>query len=175
MLGMKLVRLIEAHSEALSKGLAQEILRSDRTAEFRTLQRDDLERRASEVYRDLGGWLLQKTERDIAQRFKAIAAQRYVEGIPLHQYLWALMLTRDHLLHFLRQEAFADNIVELHGELEVHQLLNQFFDRAMYYAVRGYEAAETSIPKGELRRAKDFAVSIGLMSPRNPSPRLAED
>lgn len=175
MLGMKLVRLIEGHSEALSKGLAQEILRSDRTAEFRVIPQEDLARRAAELYRDLSGWLLQKTERDIANRFKAIAAQRYVEGIHLHQYLWALMLTRDHLLHFLRQEAFADNIVELHGELEVHQLLNQFFDRAIYYAVRGYEQAEKSLPKGELRRAQDFAVSIGLMSPRETTPQPAEE
>ena len=79
------------------------------------------------------------------------------------------MLTRDYLLHFLRQEAFADNIVALHGELEVYQLLNQFFDRAVYYAVLGYDAAaKPSSGKGNLRRARELAVSIGLMSPVSP-------
>jgi hypothetical protein len=53
--------------------------------------------------------------------------------------VWALVLTRDHLWHFLRQEAFADSIFELHAELELHQLLGQFFDRAIYFAVLGYE------------------------------------
>ena len=114
--------------------------------------------------------MLQKTETDIASRFKAIAVQRATEGIRLHQFLWALMLTRDHLLHFLRQEAFADNIVALHGELEVHQLLNQFFDRAVYYAVLGYEAAgRPMVPKSDLRRVRELAVSIGLMSATDPA------
>ncbi len=167
MLGMRLVRLIEANSEALSRGLTKQILKSDRTSDFKGVPVEDLQRRVTEVYRNLGEWLLQKTETDIASRFKAIAVQRAAEGIRLHQYLWALMLTRDHLLHFLRQEAFADNIVALHGELEVHQLLNQFFDRAVYYAVLGYEAASKQrAPKGELLRVRELAISIGLMSPR---------
>ena len=141
MLGMKLVRLIEAHSEALSQGLVDVIRASERTSDFRTISRDDLQRRVSEVYRNLGDWLLQKTESEIAGRFKAVAARRAAEGIRLPQFVWALTLTRDHLLHFLRHEAFADNVVALYGELELHQLLDQFFDRAIYHSILRYEEA----------------------------------
>lgn len=148
MLGMKLVRLIETHSDELSKGLTEQILKSERTSDFRKLQPEALQRRATEVYRNLGEWLLQKTEEDIASRFKQIAAERAAEGI-----------------RFLRYRAFADNIVALHGELEVHHLLNQFFDQALYYAVLGYEAAaRQETRKGDLKRARELAISIGLMS-----------
>lgn len=147
MLGIKLVRLIEAHSEALSQGVVNVIRTSERTSDFRVIAREDLQRRVCEVYRNLGEWLLQKTEGDISIRFKAIAARRVAEGIRLPQFVWALMLTRDHLLHFLRHEAFADNVVALYGELELHQLLDQFFDRAVYHAIVGYEEA------GSKRRA----------------------
>ncbi len=41
--------------------------------------------------------------------------------------------------HFPQQESFVDNIFELFGELEVQQLLNQFFDRAIYYSILEYE------------------------------------
>lgn len=165
MLGMKLVRLIEAHSETLSRGLAEQLQSSDRTSDFRDVSREDLQRRASEVYRNLGEWLLQKTESDIATRFRMIAAQRASEGIRLNQYIWALTVTRDHLWRFLRQQAYADNIFELHGELEVLELLNQFFDRAIYYGTIGYqEAIRETTSKGDLRRIRDLAVSIGLMS-----------
>jgi hypothetical protein len=165
MLGLRLVRLIERHSAALSRGLTEQILNSERTSDFRKVPAKDLQLAATEVYRDLGEWLLQKTERDIATRFRAIAARRASEGIGLHQLVWALMLTRDHLWQFLQREAFADNVVELHGELELHQQLNQFFDRAIYYAILGYHEPAQSIPKNDLRRARDLAVSIGLMSP----------
>jgi hypothetical protein len=167
MLGMKLVRLIERHSETLSRGLAEQIRNSDRTSDFRKIPPKELQLAATEVYRNLGEWLLQKTESDIAKCFKAIAARRAAEGISLHQFVWALILTRDHLWHFLRQEAFADNLLELHAELELHQLLNQFFDRAIYHAIPAYaEAGQQLATKSDLRRAQEWAVSVGLISAR---------
>jgi hypothetical protein len=173
MLGIKLVRLIERHSEALSRGLAQEIRKSERTSDFRKIPSEELQLAATEVYRNLGDWLLQKTDRDIAIRFRAIAAQRAGAGIRLHQFIWALMLTRDHLWHFLRREAFADTVLELHGELELQASLSQFFDRAIYYAIQGYEEGGEIAAKSELVRARDLAVSIGLMS--LPSTNAVED
>jgi transcriptional regulator with XRE-family HTH domain len=167
MLGIKLVRLIERHSESLSRALAEQIRNSDRTSDFRKIPPKELQLAATEVYRNLGEWLLQKTEGDIASRFKAIAARRASEGISLHQFAWALMLTRDHLWRFLRQEAFADNVVELYAELELYQRLNQFFDRALYYAILGHdEAAPQNLPKSDLQRAQDWAMSVGLISER---------
>lgn len=155
MLGMKLVRLIEAHSEALSQGVVNVIRASERTSDFRAIPREDLQRRVCEVYRNLGEWLLQKTEGDIAIRFKAVATRRAAEGIRLPQFIWALMLTRDHLLHFLRHEAFADNVVALYGELELHQLLDQFYDRAVYHAIIGYEETSTKVrTRSGLNRAE---------------------
>src|SRR6476659_5387791 len=164
MLAMRLVRLIEAHSDNLSRGVAEQIRKSERASDFRKIPTEDLRLAATEVYRNLGEWLLQKTERDIAERFRAVAARRSAEGIGLDQFVWALMLSRDHLWHFLRHESFADNIVALHGEMELNRLLNQSFDHALYYAVLGYEQAGQCSPKGQLDRMKELAVSIGLIS-----------
>jgi hypothetical protein len=177
LLGMKLVRLIERHSEALSRGLTEQIRKAERTSDFRKIPLEDLQLAATEVYRNLGEWLLQKTESDIETRFKAIAARRASEGISIHQFVWALMLTRDHLWHFLRREAFADSIVELHGEMELQQLLNQFFDRAIYYAIQGHDEAgqQQSSLKGDLKRAKDLAMAIGLMSEPSTTSKSFED
>jgi hypothetical protein len=55
--------------------------------------------------------------------------------------LWALVIGKEHLLAFLHREGFADGAVELYGELQLLQLLDQFFDRAVYYAAVGYEQA----------------------------------
>src|SRR6201997_496608 len=163
MLGMKLVRLIEAHSDELSQGVVDVIRTSERTSDFRAISREDLQRRVSEVYRNLGDWLLQKTESEIAGRFKAVATRRAAEGIRLPQFVWALTLTRDHLLHFLRHEAFADNIVALHGELELHQLLDQFFDRAVYHSILGYEESGSKArPVGDLKRTEPSMTAVSV-------------
>ena len=164
MLAMRLVRLIEAHSETLSKGLTDLIRKSDRTSDFRGIPSEDLRLAATEVYRNLGEWLLQKTERDISERFSTVAKRRAGEGIRLHQFVWALMLSRDHLWQFLRHESFADNVVALYSEMELQVLLNQFFDRAIYHAIIGYADAADSVVNGELQKARDLAISIGLMT-----------
>jgi hypothetical protein len=164
MLAMRLVKLIEVHSGELCRDLTEQIVKSERTSDFRRIPAEELRLAASEVYRNLGEWLLQKTESDIEARFRAVAARRAAEGIRLPQFVWALLLSRDRLWHFLRHESFADNVVALYGELELQRLLNQFFDRAIYYAVLGYEEAGRYSPKGDLDRARALAVSIGLIS-----------
>ena len=161
---MRLVRLIEAQSNELSRALTEKIRTSERTSDFRNIQPEDLRLAAAEVYRNLGEWLLQKPESDIEARFRAAGARRAADGVRLHQMVWALQLSREHLWQFLRHQSLADNIVALYGELELQRLLNQFFDRAIYYAVLGYEEAGHCSPRGELARARDLAISIGLMA-----------
>jgi transcriptional regulator with XRE-family HTH domain len=162
-LGMKLVRLIEVHSETLARDLTERIRNSQRTSDFRKIPAHELEQATTEVYRNLGEWLLQKTESDIARRFKAVAARRQSEGIRLPQFASALMLSRDHIWRFLQREAFADNIVELHGELQLYQHLTQFFDRALYYAIVGYQEAQAS-SEGGLPAMREVPVSVTVIS-----------
>jgi len=138
MLGLRLMRLIERHSEELALGLTQKLQIAERTSDFRKISSAELELAAAEIYGNLGEWLLQKTEDDIEARFRAIAARRAEEGIGVYQFVWALIISRNHLWQFLQAQAFADSIVALHGELELQQMLNQFFDRALYYGVLEY-------------------------------------
>lgn len=139
MLSLRLVRLIERHSEELALGLTQQVRDSERTSDFKRIPRDELRLAAVEVYRNLEEWLLQKKEDDIGKRFRMIAARRAAQEVRLCQLVWVLVISRNHLWHFLQRESFVDNIFELFGELEVQQMLNQFFDRAIYYSILGYE------------------------------------
>ena len=164
MLGMRLVRLIEEHSSELAGGLTEKIRKAERTSDFRKIPAEELQLAAAEVYRNLGEWLLQKPEGDIKARFRAVGERRAAEGIRLHQLVWALLLSREHLWHFLRSQSFTDNIVALYGEMELHRVLSHFFDRAVYYAVWGYENAAGQNTKGEMARVRDLAISIGLMA-----------
>lgn len=85
--------------------------------------------------------MLYKTDTDISERFQAIAANRVANGVRLHQFVWALVVSRDHLWQFLQENAMADGIVELYGRMELQQMLNRFFDSAMYYGVLGAMSA----------------------------------
>ena len=97
-----------------------------------------------EIYRHLAEWLLGKTELDVEKRYLEIGAKRAHQHVPLSQLIWAIILTKKNLWDFMQREAVLDRPAEISGELEVEQLLDQFFDRAIYYAAVGYERAGVS-------------------------------
>lgn len=147
LLAYRLVRLIEAHSDQLAGALLERVQSSEKTIAYVTqVPEHELRSRTSEVYQNLGEWLLGKTESDVERRYQEIGARRAVQGVPLTQLISSLILTKDTLWEFLLKEAGVERPVEVFGELELLQLLDQFFDRAIYYAAIGYERAGARHP-----------------------------
>ena len=72
-----------------------------------------------------------------------IGARRAKQNVPFSQVAWAIILTKDNLWEFLKKEREMDRPVEVFGEMEMLQLLDNFFDRAVFYAAVGYEKACT--------------------------------
>ena len=140
MLAYRLVRLIEAHSDQLATELLEKLQRDPKTLEYKKVPADEFKQTVFEVYHKLGEWLLGKTEADIENRYVAIGRRRAIQGVTLSELIYAITLTKEHLLQFLQNESVADKPVEVFGELEVLYLLGQFFDRAIYYASIGFES-----------------------------------
>jgi hypothetical protein len=144
MVTRKLVALIENHGDDLAKVLAQRLHRSSRTAGFLLIPRQELEHATRDLYRNLGDWLLSKTEDEIEHRFTEVGKRRFAQRVPLDDVVWGIILSKETLWGFLRRESLADHALDLFNELEFMQLLDGFFDRAVYYATKGYETAKTA-------------------------------
>ncbi|HKT89158.1 MAG TPA: hypothetical protein VJQ59_12005 [Candidatus Sulfotelmatobacter sp.] len=139
MFSYRLVRLIEAHADALAAGLEEKVHANTQITHFREIPAHELRERVYEIYRHLGEWLLGKNELDIEHRYLEIGARRAHQGVPLSEVVQAIVLTKENLWEFLKSEAVMDRAVEIMGELELLQMLEMFFDRAIYYAAVGYE------------------------------------
>ena len=148
----RLLRLIETHSQELASCLLERVRNSEATADYFLVPDEDLKERVYEIYRQLGDWLTTKDELELEQRYLRIGARRAKQGVPFSQVAWAIILTKDNLLEFLKNKREMDRPVEVFGEMEIFQLLDHFFDRAIYYAAVGYEKALTEI-QVETRRA----------------------
>jgi len=142
MLAYKLVRLIENHSDALAAALVQKVQSSELARSYRHVPTEDLKSKVGEIYAHLGEWLLGKGSTvDLEQRYTEIGAKRVHQGVPVCELIWVIILTKENLWEFLQRESSPERPVEAFGELEMLQLLDQFFDRAIYYASVGYERA----------------------------------
>lgn len=137
----KLVQLIETNSDRLAETMLMRLQSCEKCGSFKHVPREEFRLRVYEIYDHLGEWLLGKKEEDIARRYIEIGVQRMGQGVLLSELMYAIILTREHLWEFLKQEAKIEKPKEVFGELEIMELLEQFFDRAMYYAAQGYEQA----------------------------------
>ena len=147
-LGWRLVRLIETHSDQLARGLLERIENSERCREYvRLVPPEELRQRVYEIYHNLGQWLLKKTEHDVELRYIAIGERRAAQGVSLSQLMFAIVATKEHLWEYVIREAMADRPVEVFQELELFQLVEQFFDRAIYFAAIGYERCQAAHKK----------------------------
>jgi len=139
MFSYRLVRLIETHADTLAASLEEKVRNNPQVDHFRAIPKHELRERVYEIYRHLGEWVLGKNELDIEQRYREIGARRARQGVPLSELVQAIVLTKENLWEFLKSEAVIDRAVEIMGELELLQMLEMFFDRAIYYAAVGYE------------------------------------
>ena len=76
MTAVRLVRLIEQHSDELTDGLLQKFQTSARTTHLRKVPIQELRSRSHEILRNLSDWLLSKSEAEIERRYREIGALR---------------------------------------------------------------------------------------------------
>lgn len=135
----RLTRLIELHADALASTLEARIANSERCAAYNRVAHGELKMLVSGIYGQLGDWLVTKTEEDIEGRYSAIGARRAEQHVPVSELLWCIVLVKENLWEYLREQEALENISQIFGELALMQLVEQFFDRAIYHAVRGHE------------------------------------
>jgi len=154
MLAVKLVRLIETHTEQLSRELTEKLWDSPRCSDLHKVPANELEARSREIYRNLSDWLLDKHV-EVEQRYTELGSARAQQGVAYSHFIWAVTATKEQVRAFVQREGLSDNAMDLHGELELVHLLDQFFDRALYYAAVGYEAERNRIGGKQRRRKGD--------------------
>ena len=145
MLALKVVRLIEAHADALAERLVQRIRSSHHITAYKDLPDGDLKELAIDVYRHLGAWLMEKPEAEVERFFAYKAIRRADQGIPLSDLVWALMITKENLFRYIQANVEIQHAYELFGELEIIQAVDQFFDKAIYFVTVAYEKARGKV------------------------------
>jgi hypothetical protein len=134
----RLIWVAEHNAGPLTDGAVRKLLNSPRIPAYHHLPYNDLYDRAYDVFHDLGQWLWEKSESAVRQCYNDLGEKRWAEGIPLDQVLWALVLTKDHLLSYLDLHGLDDSAVLLYQRQEFDRMVGHFFDRAVCYTTEGY-------------------------------------
>jgi hypothetical protein len=139
---LKLVQHMKTNADRMSEGLLQKIRNSDRCAELlQKVPGDEHKRYAHQVYLDLMDWLGDETDAVVEKQYAAMGMQRAQQGVPFSNVYWAVCISRDYLWDYIQQECLLEEPVEFWGGVKLLRSLNQFFDRALYFALVGYHKA----------------------------------
>src|SRR5207302_10621555 len=104
MIALRLVRLIEDHSDELAEGLLKKFQNSPLTKDFAKVPAHELRDRVYEILHNLRDWLLYKKEVDVERRYRELGARRAAQYVSVSDYCWAIVLTKEHLWYFLQMQ-----------------------------------------------------------------------
>lgn len=147
MIALRLVRLIEAHSETLAQNLMRKLDSTEKCSDLRKVPRTEMEARAHEVYQHLSDWLIRKTESDIEREYRHIGRRRVEQGVHFSHFYWAMIYIKEELYDFLLREGITESPLDLRAGFELIRLIEQFFERAVLYVALEYELAGAIHPQ----------------------------
>jgi hypothetical protein len=151
MLSAWLIRMIETHAEDLTREVLNDLGSNPRTPYMHGVSQDEMHRRLYDLYHNLGRWLGDQTDAVLEAAYAPFGRKRRAEGVPLSEVICAMILVKEHLRSYIRRAAAADSAVELYQEAELNVMIGHFFDKALYFTVKGYEDAQAAGPPAARR------------------------
>ncbi len=139
MLSPKLIHMVEEHSEPLADAVVNRLRTGAGRPRIARLPESELRAQCLEILRNLGDWLANPNERQVADHFQRIGRLRREEEIPLHESIQALLLLKGQMLSHVRGQGVMQSSVDVYAEEEFEHHAGRFFDTVMYNVIRGYE------------------------------------
>jgi hypothetical protein len=136
----KLVRLIETNAEDMARSYTHEIRSIIEAPGFRTFDEREVHDRGFRVFSQFGRWISNEfSEKDIEEYWTALGRQRRREGFSVSEIMIAICLIRRDICQKIRNEGLLDTAGDLYEAMELYGRIINFFERAQFYTVRGYE------------------------------------
>ena len=163
MISKALVRQIEDHSARLVQEVLAAIRNDIRTQSYHHLPEAHVRGAVEGLFEHLEHWLSSRTDYAVERRYQKIGRERFLEGVPLSEVIYAFSLVRATLIRFLRGSAMGD-AADLHAEYELSLSISEFSEKAIYYVARGYEDAR----KAGLDASETPEVTVKEFVPQQP-------
>lgn len=136
----KLIEITERNAAAIAKKWLKDVRANPRTPSYQSLSEDRALEHAVEFYNHFRAlFCTEKPFQEARKFFSKYADERFTEGIPLHEALYALVLMRRHIWLYAEFQAIFITAVEQHQAVESLTRTILMFDYATYVLAERYE------------------------------------
>lgn len=141
MLEERLVAIIESRADEIARTWYRDVKGSNYTPGFRNISEDEGLEMATNVYRKLGYWLTPDSDKDVKHTYEMFGESLYNKEFRMEEVVMVLVLIKRYLwLHLLEQGIMTTNL-EVYRALELNNKVVLYFDRAICFALEGYNNA----------------------------------
>lgn len=141
MVSAKLVQLIEEHWDNIARRAVRRIRGCSDLPHLQQMPESEVHQICQRTLHNLGHWLTDVPDKEIAGRYHDIGRQRCHDGMPLHEAVRGLQLMKASVLDYIREHGFTGSSVEILAEEELEHHLGEFYDLLVFHLVKGYEEA----------------------------------
>lgn len=135
----KLIDLTEKNAEKIARQWAKDVKTNEKTQAYRGAPDERIMQQAMEFYQHFREMFVHDAPYKQAEKyFEHYAEERYREGIPLHEAVYALILMRRHIWLYAEFQAIFITAVEHRQAVESLSRTILMFDYAMYVIARKY-------------------------------------
>ena len=135
----KLIETTRHHSDQISREWARAVRANPRTPSYHSLPEETCIRHAMGFYKNLRQMLFsEKPYNEVRDYFTTYAKERYKEGIPLHEAVYALIMMRRHL--WLYADFQGPFLSGLDKDQAVGAIITtiRLFDHGIYLIIKTY-------------------------------------
>jgi hypothetical protein len=150
MLPNRLTHLIETHWEDIAAVTMPRIRDDKDLPHMQKLSDLDLLNWARGILVALKLWTLTSEDGRLAIQYNEVGRVRFENAVPLYEVVRCLHILKFRVIGFVRDQAFAQNALELYAQEELEHHVGLFFDWLLYTIARGYEEARqhAAVPGG---------------------------
>jgi len=141
----KLVGLIESNAEVISNRWLNDVKANPSTPTYARIDSEASLKRNLIILKQFGKWLDGiYDDREIRKFYRKLGRDRRTEGFEMSEILSAISLTRKYIWEFALSQRMWTSAIDIYSTLELERRMMLFFDRASYYAARGFEDTNVS-------------------------------
>jgi len=147
----RFIGLIEDHAESLSLKWVAEVQSNALTRGYSRFSKKELHDLVYSRFRRLGEWVAKQEniDKEIALNFREKGKARAEAGIKSSEMIYALILERDMLFAYVKEHGIVTEGIDLNRAIQFSEQLNYFYDKAIYFALVGYEQVICVCPTSE--------------------------
>ena len=146
----RLTHFIEAHWDDIAAGTMTRIRDDEDVPHMQKLSDPDLLSWARGILVALKLWTSASEDGRLANQYNQVGRVRFENAVPLYEVVRCLHILKFRVIGCVRDQAFAQNALELYAQEELEHHVGLFFDWLLYTIARGYEEARqhAAVPAG---------------------------